>query len=167
MYILSNNHVLANENNASIGDNSLQPDLFDGGVEPDDSIATLHDFEPIVFTSTASNTMDVAVAISSTALLGKSTLPDGYGTPTTAVVTATLGLPVQKSGRTTGFTQGSVSEINVVVNICYEGTVICTKSARFVGQIAITPGEFSAGGDSGSLIVTPGRQQPRCTPVRR
>jgi PKD repeat protein len=28
------------------------------------------------------------------------------------------------------------------------------KLARFVGQIAITPGTFSAGGDSGSLIVT-------------
>ncbi len=32
--------------------------------------------------------------------------------------------------------------------------VWCVKLARFVNQIAITPGDFSGGGDSGSLIVT-------------
>ena len=42
----------------------------------------------------------------------------------------------------------------MIVNVCYEGTVFCTKLARFVDQIAISPGDFSAGGDSGSLIVT-------------
>ncbi len=55
-------------------------------------------------------------------------------------------------------TQGEVSEINVTVNVCYEcqGPFCfrCKKLAKFVDQIAITPGEFSAGGDSGSLIVT-------------
>ena len=29
--------------------------------------------------------------------------------------------------------------------------------ARFVGQIVVTPGSFSAGGDSGSLIVVNGK----------
>ena len=32
--------------------------------------------------------------------------------------------------------------------------IFCTKVARFVDQIAVTDGTFSAGGDSGSLIVT-------------
>ena len=32
--------------------------------------------------------------------------------------------------------------------------IFCLKSARFVDQIGISPGTFSAGGDSGSLIVT-------------
>lgn len=45
--ILSNNHVLANVNEASIGDAILQPGTHDGGVNPDDQIATLEDFVPI------------------------------------------------------------------------------------------------------------------------
>ncbi len=61
---------------------------------------------------------------------------------------------MQKYGRTTGLTHGTVSEISVTVNVCYEGFVVCTKWARFVDQIAITDGTFSGGGDSGSLIVT-------------
>ncbi len=32
-----------------------------------------------------------------------------------------------------------------------------TGVARFVGQIIIEPGDFSAGGDSGSLIVVDGK----------
>ena len=36
----------------------------------------------------------------------------------------------------------------------------CLEDARFVDQIAITPDAFSAGGDSGSLIVTQGGNQP-------
>ena len=68
---------------------------------------------------------------------------------------ASLGLAVQKYGRTTRLTSGEVSEINVVVNVCYESTgPTCTKWARFIDQIAMTPGDFSAGGDSGSLVVT-------------
>jgi hypothetical protein len=65
-------------------------------------------------------------------------------------------MPVQKYGRTTGLTEGTVSELNVTVDVCYElaGFFRCKKSARFVDQIAISPGTFSAGGDSGSLIVT-------------
>ena len=39
--ILSNNHVLANVNEASIGDAILQPGAHDGGINPDDQIATL------------------------------------------------------------------------------------------------------------------------------
>jgi hypothetical protein len=44
----------------------------------------------------------------------------------------------------------------VTVDVCYEtrGPFRCVKLARFVDQIAITDGTFSAGGDSGSLIVT-------------
>ena len=38
--------------------------------------------------------------------------------------------------------------INATVNVGYDSGV-----ARFVNQIIITPGNFSAGGDSGSLIV--------------
>ena len=47
VYALSNNHVYADENNASTGDNGLQPGVVDGGVDPGDAIGTLADFMPI------------------------------------------------------------------------------------------------------------------------
>lgn len=47
IFILSNNHVLANSNQAEIGDPILQPGPYDGGSYPDDHIANLEDFVPI------------------------------------------------------------------------------------------------------------------------
>lgn len=154
VYALSNNHVYANSNKATIGDSVLQPGSYDGGTDPADSIGTLHDFEPLKFDGSA-NYMDAAIALSSTGSLDNETLPDGYGVPGSTVVNAFIGQAVQKYGRTTGLTTGSVSDINVNVNVCYRSNPVgrCTKSAMFVDQIAITPGAFSDGGDSGSLIV--------------
>jgi hypothetical protein len=53
-----------------------------------------------------------------------------------------------KYGRTTGQTKGRITGINATVNVGYD-----SGTARFVNQIIIQPGSFSAGGDSGSLIV--------------
>ncbi|MGD2186170.1 MAG: hypothetical protein PVI71_08580 [Desulfobacterales bacterium] len=47
--MLSNNHVLANSNDAEIGDPILQPGPFDGGNFPQDHIANLTQFVPISF----------------------------------------------------------------------------------------------------------------------
>ena len=158
VYALSNNHVYANINQAIIGDSELQPGAFDGGVDPADKIGELFDFEPILFDG-SDNTIDAAIAVSSTNLLGNSTpTDDGYGTPNSVIVSATIGKAVQKYGRTTKLTTGEVSEINVTVDVCYKarGPFRCNSNfiARFLDQIAITPGGFSSGGDSGSLIVT-------------
>jgi hypothetical protein len=49
VFILSNNHVLANSNDARRGDAILQPGPHDGGKFPDDHIAELEDFVPITF----------------------------------------------------------------------------------------------------------------------
>ena len=49
IFILSNNHVLANSNEASPGDPILQPGSYDGGKYPDDHIANLEEFVPISF----------------------------------------------------------------------------------------------------------------------
>jgi len=49
MLILSNNHVLANSNEASPGDAILQPGPYDGGKYPDHHIANLEEFIPISF----------------------------------------------------------------------------------------------------------------------
>jgi hypothetical protein len=46
-FVLSNNHVLANSNQAEIGDPILQPGPYDGGTYPADHIADLADFVPI------------------------------------------------------------------------------------------------------------------------
>ncbi len=48
-YILSNNHVLACSNLASVGDLILQPGPSDGGRVPEDQIALLSEFVPIRF----------------------------------------------------------------------------------------------------------------------
>ena len=159
VFALSNNHVLAAANGASIGDSALQPGPYDGGADPTDKIGELIDFEPIMFDG-SNNTIDAAIAMSSTGQLGNSTpFDDGYGTPSSKTVAAFVNQRVKKYGRTTGLTTGQVSGINVIVDVCYQtqGPIKCKKLARFVDQITVVgapnPGDFSAGGDSGSLIV--------------
>lgn len=90
--------------------------------------------------------------MSSTTNLGNATLADGYGTPKSTTMGAAINLKVKKYGRTTGQTKGRVTAINATVNVGYSSGV-----ARFVNQIIIEPGDFSAGGDSGSLIVVDGK----------
>ncbi len=154
VYALSNNHVYANSNNASFGDSALQPGHYDGGVDPRDAIGTLDDFQQIYFcnpypTNCPNNTIDAAIALSSTSLLGNATPSDGYGRPKSTTTSAAVFLRVMKYGRTTGLTKGRILYTNATINVNYGSG----KIARFVGQIGISPGSFSAGGDSGSLIV--------------
>lgn len=148
VYALSNNHVYADENQASKGDNVIQPGTYDGGSSPADDIGTLAGFVPIKFGG-ADNFVDAAIASTTTSLVGYSTLVGGYGTPSSTTVDATIRMRVQKFGRTTGLTKGRIYAVNTSVDVGYDGGV-----ARFVNQIIITPGTFSAGGDSGSLIVS-------------
>jgi hypothetical protein len=155
VYALSNNHVYAWENKASIGDNVLQPGTYDGGQDPRDAIGTLAAFQQITFSKLASNKIDAAIALSSVANLGNATPAGSYGIPTIATATATVDLAVKKHGRTTGLTLGKVYAVNATVNVTYD-----SGTARFVNQIVITPGTFSAGGDSGSLIVTEDGNHP-------
>ncbi|MHC4356499.1 MAG: Nal1-like putative serine protease, partial [Planctomycetota bacterium] len=150
VYALSNNHVYANENLANAGLNGdpvLQPGPYDGGASPADYLGMLYDFVPIDF-SGGDNVVDAAIASTTTDLLGNATLSDGYGTPKSTTAEATINQKVKKYGRTTGQTKGQVYAINATVNVGYDSGV-----ARFVNQIIITPGNFSAGGDSGSLVV--------------
>jgi hypothetical protein len=48
-YILSNNHVLANSNDAKLGDPILQPGPYDGGRLEEDQIGVLSQFVPIMY----------------------------------------------------------------------------------------------------------------------
>ena len=151
VYALSNNHVYANQNQATIGDAVIQPGTYDGGTSPADDIGTLAAFVPIVFNG-AANTVDAAIALSSAAALSNATPADGYGAPGSTIVAPSVNLKVQKYGRTTGQTSGRIWLLNASVNVQYGQGV-----ALFTGQIVVRGGGFSAGGDSGSLVVTQGQ----------
>ena len=154
VYALSNNHVYALENIAAIGSNVLQPGLYDTNCIFDSGniIVQLDAYEPINFGGL--NYIDAAIALSSKELLGRATPANGYGTPKSATVSASLGQAVQKYGRTTSLTKGIITGINATVDVTYS-----SGTARFVNQIVVSSARpFIKAGDSGSLLVTdPGR----------
>ena len=182
VFILSNNHVLANSNNARVGDAIWQPGRADGG-QPEDQIGNLADFVPIAFegeetppppvagdgcapvlgllatlleqlqmgpaaeapqNAPGANLVDCALARPTTPELVN---PDilGIGVPE-GVGHATLGTQVQKSGRTTGHTRGTILQVDVTASINYGG-----HAAVFSNQLMA--GAMSQGGDSGSLVL--------------
>jgi hypothetical protein len=143
-YVLSNNHVLANSNNARIGDPILQPGPYDGGVVASDTIARLSRFVPINFAPGSSNYVDAAIAEGAFDVLDREIYWIGY---TRGGVAPALNMIVQKTGRTTNYTTGRITAINATVNVNYGGGQV----ARFVSQILTT--NMSAGGDSGSLLL--------------
>ena len=153
--VLSNNHVLANSNAAQVNDSIVQPGPTDGGRHPADQIAVLARWVPISFGG-AANFVDAAFGwawherIRGEQYYLSGGAPAFYRTGTAALA-ASLGLVVGKSGRTTGLTQGRVTQIGVSVNVNYGGG----RVALFRNQIAIqsvNANPFSAGGDSGSVI---------------
>lgn len=143
-YILSNNHVLANSNQANIGDPILQPGPFDGGTMPRDVIGRLARFVPIRFDGSC-NYVDAAVAEVPFDRIDRDIYWNGH--PRSLAKAAAVGMVVKKTGRTTHFTTGRVTAIGATVNVNFGGG----KVAKFCNQI-IT-GDMSAGGDSGSLVL--------------
>ena len=156
LFALSNNHVYALENDAPIGSYVLQPGRYDGGTSPDDVIGTLSDYVPIDFDG--SNTIDAAIATiikdGTTPRVGKSTPSNGYGTPLSATVPAEVNMKVQKYGRTSSLTKGTITAFNATLNIGYS-----SGTALFTNQIIVQSSRpFLKAGDSGSLLVTsPGK----------
>lgn len=147
-YILSNNHVLANSNAASVGDPILQPGPYDGGTSPADRIATLSRFIPISFAAGAGNLVDCAIAEGEFHDLDRSIYWGGQPRGWRRKSNVTVGTVVKKTGRTTSFTTGRITAVSATVNVGYGGGQV----ARFVDQIVTT--NMSAGGDSGSLVTT-------------
>ena len=151
--ILSNNHVLADENRAKIGDAILQPGAFDGGAVPADVVGNLVNFEPLNVSTT--NLVDCAVAsVVSGAGIVSNTI-DGIG-PLRGISAAAPkpGDTVMKTGRTTGTTSAQITAVEVDnVIIGYD-----IGNIQFDGQIEVDASDatgFSQGGDSGSLVVNP------------
>lgn len=149
--ILSNNHVLANENKAKAGDAILQPGTFDEGTNPADAVATLLKF--IRLKRNQTNFVDAAIAQPSSDIRFNKTKLGGFGKlKGMGPDFLDEGTRVRKVGRTTGETKGSVTAFeldNVVVS--YD-----LGNLRFDNQVEIEGAgtrAFSDGGDSGSLIV--------------
>lgn len=152
--ILSNNHVLANENNAQMGNPILQPGRLDGGQNPADRIAILERFTPLQFPGP--NLVDAAVAWTAFSLVKADHVT--YRVNPTPLA-ASISLPVMKNGRTTQATQGIIIGIAVnSVSVGYGSGVAVFNNQLVIRGIGSKP--FSQGGDSGSLIVSVGSRQP-------
>lgn len=148
VYVLSNNHVLANSNNAKIGDPVLQPAPYDGGTTTTDTIAWLSRFVPIRFAASGNvplNYVDAAIAEGDFRNLDRRVYWCGDVKRINSA--PQIGALVQKTGRTTNYTTGRVTNINATVDVNYGNGQV----ARFAKQILTTP--MSAGGDSGSLVT--------------
>jgi hypothetical protein len=147
-FILSNNHVLANSNNANLGDAILQPGPYDGGTDPADRIATLTRFIPINFATGVGNLVDAAIAQGEFHDFDREIYWNGCVRGWRRKSSVSVGTLVKKTGRTTNFTTGRITTINATINVSYGGG----KVGRFTDQIVTT--NMSAGGDSGSLVTT-------------
>lgn len=153
-YILSNNHVLANTNLGQPGDPISQPGLADTecGHDTFHVVATLTTFIPLKFRS--GNKVDAAIAEVMDGAVDSNGTISCIGALSSQVAKPKVGLAVQKSGRTSGLTQGTVAAVNVSLLVGYDVTCgLGLQVARFRKQIRID-GNFSSPGDSGSLIVT-------------
>jgi len=178
--ILSNNHVLANSNQAVVGDPVLQPGAIDGGSPNSDTLARLERFVEIQFNQqppTCGIAKLVADLLNGLARLVGSRHrlrviqenPQAVNRVDAAVakplnpadllpevldigeVHGTVAPTLGMAVRKSGRTTGyTTGQVNVI-----ETTVTVTygesRTARFEGQFVSTP--MSQGGDSGSLLV--------------
>ena len=184
--LLSNHHVLAA--GGDIGDAILQPGKWDGGTETVARLHEYVDIHaygatcPVALaverlanrlarwvrsshriraysdTDAVANRVDAAVALPEPGIGLQPAIADigGPGLP----VEAALGLPVHKSGRTTGYTQGTISQVDATVRVQYPmGYALFDKQVVVRGQeLSATADDvcierFSAPGDSGSLVL--------------
>jgi len=170
--ILSNNHVLANSNNAKIGDSIYQPGPYDGGTALD-KMATLSAFVPIKFEGNSDGCNPVSKVIGLAKKLfakvtGKAFVESNKVDCALAkpLVNADvldnlleLCLPIgygatdigqtdRKSGRTTAVTEGVVIGTDATVSVGYGDNLV----AVFEDQLIYGP--MSQGGDSGSVLLS-------------
>ena len=178
--ILSNNHVLANSNNANPGDPILQPGPADGGQQAQDTLAHLERFAPIQFNeepgscSIAGSVAGMGNALAR--LLGSShrlqsirANPQAVNLVDAAVarpindsdmldeiidlgtVTGTISAALGMAVRKSGRTTATTSGQVTVLDATVSISYGAGRSATFEKQIVTTA--MSQGGDSGSLLM--------------
>ncbi len=179
IYILSNNHVLANSNDASPGDPILQPGAHDGGKLSDDHIADLADFVPISFTEVPSEcpigTGTAGLLNSIAAMLRSDTRLKAVSTKAADnLVDAAIARPLEDaevvdeilnigtiagtaSGeldmaiKKSGRTTGFTTGVIEQVDVTANVQYGAGRIARFTDQLMA--GAMSQGGDSGSAVL--------------
>lgn len=140
VYLASNNHVLANSNQASEGDAIIQPGPHDGSYTlPDDRAGGLAYYTPV------ENNVSVDLAIMEPEVGVSNNVLDIDDPVVGAERNVSPGDELVKSGRTTQVRFGTVEQVDVSVNVNYGdelGTVTVTG--------CIMTESMSEGGDSGS-----------------
>jgi hypothetical protein len=112
-YILSNNHVLANENALPPGTPIFQPGLLDSGNAQTDRIAALTRFVPLE--TDKPNRVDCALAaIVDANAVSPAILPKIGRLTSAEPIEAAEGMPVEKTGRATGYTTSTVFDVSVI-----------------------------------------------------
>ena len=181
-YLLSNNHVLARSDQASVGDTIVAPGLIDNNCTPWGEgsgalpVATLTGWLAL---SSHQTNADAAIAQVASGAVDPSgsilelgarqadgmltAAPPGISSSGGKGEAARLELTVAKSGRTTGLTCAGVSALNLDVRVdyfqdCAETRPYLTKT--FTNQIAISGNRFSDAGDSGALLVDAANAEP-------
>lgn len=155
--VLSNNHVLANENEASIGDIIYQPGIYDqkdanlsfNGWSPPAEKAYFAKLKKFNRLNKDNNEHDSAIATIPTEVCADGMIDLNYPFLDREVVgtaAAQINMSVQKCGRTTGYTTGRIIGINGKFTVGYD-----FGPATFNDCIVMT--NMSSGGDSGSLIM--------------
>ena len=159
---ISNSHVVAHGTDgcpgtAPIGTLEYQPGSVDVNCNPAQSIGVLNRFVPIVFGG-PDNLVDCGFVISSDAEISSDIL--NLGPQVNNVVQPFVGQVVSKNGQTTSCTEGTVTAVNVTIDVDYSETGVCATTcgtATFTNQVMVSPAipstPFAAAGDSGSPIV--------------
>ena len=176
LFILSNNHVLAESDQARAGDTIVQPALVDLNCNPQAgrTVGSLRTVVPIQSTQT---NVDAALAAATPAVDGSGAIlqlgPAINGTLTPAAPAAGKGEPltadllnqlrVVKSGRTTGLTCSTVNTVDLSVQVDYYYDCAETKpyyTKTYVNQIGMPGASFADSGDSGALVLDAANAQP-------
>jgi hypothetical protein len=162
-YILSNSHVLATKTGSQV---VIQPGLADLNCVPNSGFEIANGVRSLPITPFVPNSrllrtnrVDAAIArVIKGDVDSKGQILNIGNVAAGNAVTPTLNLAVQKMGSSTCETSGSITAIDVTIEVVYPTQCNLTVSglAIFTNQIEIGPSNFSAAGDSGSLIVTTG-----------
>jgi endonuclease G len=143
--ILSNWHVLAGRQDVEPGLAIWQPGWIDGGTRAENTIAEL--------TRWVLGPFDAAVArLNGSRPVQTKTIE---GRAIEQLTTPRLGMLVWKSSRSSGFTEGFVDGIKMMVPLNYggAGVYMLEKVFRIIPRPGSIPGEISMGGDSGAVWV--------------
>ena len=176
LYILSNNHVLAESDQARTGDTIIQPALVDLNCNPQAG-RTVGSLRYVVPIESAQTNVDAALAAATPAVDGTGGIlqlgPSVNGVLTPGAPAAGEGetlsanllnqLRIVKSGRTTGLTCSTVDTVNLSVQVdyyydCAETQPYYTKT--YVNQIGMPGASFADSGDSGALVLDAANAQP-------